>query len=310
MFGLTDLECNEHSTMLRNPHNNAPPQHLSRRSLLKLAVTGSGVAGLPVQAGLSGDPWMVADAIVKRLSKPLSFPKSDFVVTDFGAAPCATRMVKAWASHDHQEMQPTQADDTRDSYGAFKAAIDACVTAGGGRVVIPKGNWYCAGLIVLRSNVHVHLKAGARVFFSQKPDDYAKYGDHNCAKGKPTPSRWQSNDCLNYSSMIYAFNADNIALTGEDWSAVIEGQGGVPFNVEGDSWWTWKGKNRTLNAVAQNDIPNQRAGKISLVTSTRSMRRWCTWPHGCPRPSAGRSRAQAASGVMTNNTCRRCRKPA
>jgi polygalacturonase len=243
------------------------PKHISRRSLLKLAVAGSGVVALPVQAGLSGDPWLVADAIVKRLSKPLSFPKRDFVVTDFGAAPCATRMVKAWASHDHQEMLPSQADDAKDCYGAFKAAIDACVAAGGGRVVIPKGNWYCAGPIVLRSNVHVHLQAGARVLFSQKPDDYAKYGDHDCgAKGKLTLSRWQSNDCLNYSSMIYAFNADNIALTGEDWSAVLDGQGGVPFNVEGDCWWTWKGKNRTLNAVAQNNIPNQRAGKISQVT--------------------------------------------
>ena len=239
---------------------------LSRRSLLKLTAAGGAAFALPAQAGLSGDPWLVADAIVRRL-RPLTFPKRDFVVTDFGAVPCATRKVKAWASHDEQEMLPTPADDAKDCYAAFKAAIDACVAAGGGRVVIPSGNWFCAGPIVLRSNVHVHLRAGARIYFSHKPDDYAKYGDYDCGpKGRLTLSRWQSNDCLNYSSMIYAFNEDNIALTGEDWSAVLDGQGGVPFSADGDCWWTWKGKNRTLGAVAQNNIPNQKAGKVSQVT--------------------------------------------
>ncbi len=239
---------------------------LSRRSLLKFAAAGGTAIALPAQAGLSGDPWLVADAIVARL-RPLSFPKRDFVVTGFGAAPCATRKVKAWASHDDQAMLPTPADDARDCYAAIKAAIDACVAAGGGRVVIPRGNWFCAGPIVLRSNVHVHLKAGAHLYFSHKPEDYAKYGDYDCGpKGRLTLSRWQSNDCLNYSPMIYAYNENNIALTGEDWSAVLDGQGGVPFSPDGDCWWTWKGKNRTLNAVAQNNIPNQKAGKISQVT--------------------------------------------
>jgi polygalacturonase len=239
---------------------------LSRRGLLKLAAAGGAALALPAQAGLSGDPWLVADAIVRRL-RPLTFPKRDFTITDFGAAPCATRKVKAWISHDEQDMLPTPADDARDCYAAIKAAIDACVAAGGGRVLIPKGNWFCAGPIVLRSNVHVHLRAGAHLYFSHKPDDYARYGDYDCGpKGKLTLSRWQSNDCLNYSSMIYAFNEDNIALTGEDWSAVLDGQGGVPFSADGDCWWTWKGKNRTLGAVAQNNIPNQKPGKVSQVT--------------------------------------------
>ena len=244
----------------------SPIPQLSRRGLLKLAAAGGAALALPAQAGLSGDPWLVADAIVRRL-RPLTFPKRDFTITDFGAAPCATRKVKAWTSHDEQDMLPTPADDARDCYAAIKAAIDACVAAGGGRVLIPKGNWFCAGPIVLRSNVHLHLRAGAHVYFSHKPDDYAKYGDYDCGpKGKLTLSRWQSNDCLNYSPMVYAFNEDNIALTGEDWSAVLDGQGGVPFSADGDCWWTWKGKNRTLGAVAQNNIPNQKPGKVSQAT--------------------------------------------
>jgi len=239
---------------------------LSRRSMLKMAAGAGAALALPARAGVSGDPWLVADAIVNRLKRPMNFPKRDFVVTDFGAAPCATRKVKGWASHDDQELLPTPAADAKDCYAAFKAAIDACVAAGGGRVVIPKGNWFCAGPIVLRSNVHVHLKAGAHIFFSQKPEDYARYGDYDCGpKGKLTLSRWQSNDLLNYSSMIYAFNEDNIALTGEDWTSRLDGQGGVPFSADGECWWTWKGKNRTLNAVSQNTIPGHKAGKMSQV---------------------------------------------
>ena len=245
--------------------------NFSRRGMLKLAAGAGAALALPVRAGVSGDPWLVADAIVNRLKRPMNFPKRDFVVTEFGAAPCATRKVKAWASHDDQEMLPTQAEDAKDCYAAFKAAIDACVAAGGGRVVIPKGDWFCAGPIVLRSNVHVHLQAGAHIFFSQKPDDYARYGDYDCGpNGKLTLSRWQSNDCLNYSSMIYAFNEDNIALTGEDWTSVLDGQGGVPFNAEGECWWTWKGRNRTMNAVSQNTIPGHRAGQLSQVTPNPS----------------------------------------
>jgi polygalacturonase len=241
--------------------------NFSRRGMLKLAAGAGAALALPVRAGVSGDPWLVADAIVNRLKRPMNFPKRDFLVTDFAAAPCATRKVKAWASHDDQEMLPTQAEGAKDCYAAFKAAIDACAAAGGGRVVIPKGDWFCAGPIVLRSNVHVHLQAGAHIFFSQKPEDYAKYGDYDCGpNGKLTLSRWQSNDCLNYSSMIYAFNEDNIALTGEDWTSVLDGQGGVPFNAEGECWWTWKGRNRTMNAVSQNTIPGHRTGQLSQVT--------------------------------------------
>ena len=50
----------------------------------------------------------------------------------------------------------------------------SCSKAGGGRVVIPSGNWFCAGPIVLLSNVHVHLMAGARIYFSNQPADYAR----------------------------------------------------------------------------------------------------------------------------------------
>ena len=186
------------------------------------------------------------------------------VVTDFGAAPCKLVPVKAWVSFEDQADLPAPAPGAKDCYAAIKAAIEKCHAEGGGRVVIPKGDWFCAGPIVLLSNVNVHLASGAHVYFSNDPADYAKYGDVDCgANGKLVVSRWQSNDCLNFSPMVYARNQDNIALTGDDWTAILDGQGGVPFPGRADCWWTWKGKNGTINSVAQDKSPNYVPGKLA-----------------------------------------------
>jgi polygalacturonase len=210
------------------------------------------------------DPWREAQAISERMASHVKFRKADYAVTDFGAAPCKLVDVQAWMSFEDREMMKTPAPSSTDCYPAFAAAIAACHKAGGGRVVIPAGDWFCAGPIVLLSNVNVHLKAGAHIYFSNNPADYAKYGDHPCgANGKLVVSRWQSNDCLNFSSMIYANGQHNIALTGEDWTAILDGQGGRPFEGSSDCWWTWKGKNATINSVAQGTSPNYKQGKLS-----------------------------------------------
>jgi polygalacturonase len=244
----------------------------SKRRGLMQALGATGLALAPaIKAAAAApavrDPWLQAQAIIDRLANPVSFRKVDYLVTDFGAAPCKMVTVKAWYSHEDQAEMPTPAPGSKDCYPGFAAAIAACHKAGGGRVVIPAGDWHCAGPIVLLSNVNVHLKAGARVYFSNNPLDYAKYGDYDCgAKGKLVLSRWQSNDCLNFSSMVYAHGQNNIALTGEDWTSILDGQGGVPFEGSTDCWWTWKGKNKTIDAVAQASTPGFSAGKPSQRT--------------------------------------------
>ncbi|RJG10737.1 glycoside hydrolase family 28 protein [Massilia cavernae] len=233
-----------------------------------LALSPAAKAAAAATAAFGGsDPWGQAQAIIDRLAKPVSFRNADYLVSDFGAAPCTMATVKAWLSFEEQENMKTPAPGSHDCYPGFAAAIAACHKAGGGRVVIPAGDWYCAGPIVLLSNVHVHLKAGARIYFSTNPADYAKYGDYPCgANGNLVLSRWQSNDCLNFSSLVYAYGQDNIALTGEDWTSILDGQGGVPFEGSSDCWWTWKGKNKTINAVAQGSTPNYRPGQPSQRT--------------------------------------------
>ncbi len=134
------------------------------------------------------------------------FPRRDFVVTDYGAQPCA--IVDAVNPYTDASKSPlsagadkTPATGAFDARAAFTAAIAACNAAGGGRVVVPAGNWYCAGPIVLLSNVNFHLSADCTIYFSPNPDDYAKDGPVDCgANGKLYYSRWQSNDCLNYGA--------------------------------------------------------------------------------------------------------------
>ena len=241
----------------------------SRRHFLRMMAASSCAwplatlaESVPKAAG--NDPWAQADDIVRRLSKPWNFPAKEWLITDSGARPCTLTKVTAWISFEEQAETDTPAAGAFDCYAAIKAAILACHQAGGGKVIVPKGNWFVAGPVVLLSNVHFHLQSGAQLWFSQRPDDYAKYGEVDCGQnGKLVISRWQSNDCLNYSPMIYAIGQNNIALTGEDWSSVLNGQGGVPFNEHGDCWWTWKGKLKTHNAIAQNSVPNYRSGQPS-----------------------------------------------
>jgi polygalacturonase len=238
-----------------------------RRNLMK-ALPAAGLSlSVPALAATAPDPWLQAQAIIDHVSRPLVFRQQDFNVTKYGAKPCKLTKAKAWISFEEQDTIDTPVAGSPDCYAAFAAAIKACHAAGGGRVVIPKGTWYCAGPIVLLSNVNVHLSAGAYIYFSNNPADYAKYGDIDCGKaGKLSISRWQSNDCLNYSSMIYAYGQNNIALTGDDWTSTLDGQGGLPFNEAGDCWWTWKGKQKTINSVGQGSTPNFKTGMMSENT--------------------------------------------
>lgn len=235
----------------------AAPVNHTRRRLLGAGASATMLAGCAgPNLAVSDDPWQKAQAIVDRFATPLAFRKQDFGIAGYGAKSCALVAVSGLVAADTPGTLTTPAPGSTDCYPAIAAAIKACHQAGGGRVLIPAGNWYCAGPIVLLSNVNVHLAAGAQVFFSANPADYARHGDHDCgANGKLVVSRWQGNDCLNYSPMVYANGQKNIALTGEDWTSVLHGQGGRPFEQGAGCWWDWKGRKQpkaTATEVAVN----------------------------------------------------------
>ncbi|HLM58276.1 MAG TPA: glycosyl hydrolase family 28-related protein, partial [Pyrinomonadaceae bacterium] len=121
-----------------------------RREFVKTILAGASAAlfapALPAFA--AADPWAQVPAILKRIKAP-AFPKRDFDVTRYGARP----------------------DGRADSTEAFRKAIDACNRAGGGRVVVPAGE-FLTGPIHLKSNVNLHVSEGATVKFSQDPKAY------------------------------------------------------------------------------------------------------------------------------------------
>ncbi|MDR3119406.1 MAG: family 43 glycosylhydrolase [Mediterranea sp.] len=98
----------------------------------------------------------------------------------------------------------------------LQQAIDSCSLAGGGRVTVGKGTYPLNGNIILKSNVNLHLEEGACLLFSGKPDDFLPV----------VPTRWEGTELYGHSPMIYAYHADNIAITGK---GTIDAQGGLAF---------------------------------------------------------------------------------
>ncbi|WP_258104224.1 glycoside hydrolase family 28 protein [Marinoscillum sp. MHG1-6] len=95
------------------------------------------------------------------------------------------------------------AGDQKKTTLAIAAAISAGNKAGCGRVIIPKGEWL-TGKIHFKSNINIHLEEGAVLLFSAKPEDYLP----------PVNTSWEGMECYNYSPLIYAFNCQNVAITG------------------------------------------------------------------------------------------------
>ena len=60
----------------------------------------------------------------------------------------------------------------------IQAAIDSCHRGGGGKVIVPAGE-FCIGTLYLRSNVFLELMPGAILQGSDNPLDYPDY-DISC----------------------------------------------------------------------------------------------------------------------------------
>ena len=147
--------------------------------------------------------WESYPAVLARIKAP-TFPDRDFPITKYGA--------------------PT--DGTSSSTEAIRKAIEACHAAGGGRVVVPKGT-FVTGAIHLLSNVNLHLSEGATLLFDAAPE--------RMAKNYPVVhTRWEGVEVMNFSPLIYAWEQENIAITGKGTL-----DGGATF----ETWWAWNDKN-------------------------------------------------------------------
>jgi polygalacturonase len=182
-----------------------------------LGLPGSGWRRLAPTPAAGGDAWAEVDTILARIVPP-RFPARDFSLTAFGAI----------------------GDGAKDCTAAIRAAIAACAEAGGGRVVVPAGT-FLTGAIHLKSGVNLHLSAGATLRFSRNPQDYLPV----------VFTRWEGVELMNYSALIYAFEQENIAVTGP---------GTLDGNADAEHWWPWKGLDPKAPAA-----PNQLAARARLI---------------------------------------------
>ncbi len=117
------------------------------------------------------------------------FPHKDFMITQYGA------LNSKQASHDECVEANTK---------AFRHAMQDCNAAGGGRVVVPAGEWP-TGPIHFRSNCNLHLSEGAKVRFTDEPQKYLPEVEVS----------WEGMECMNYSPLVYAYRCENIAISGK-----------------------------------------------------------------------------------------------
>jgi polygalacturonase len=148
--------------------------------------------------------WASVPSILERIKVPI-FQDKVFNIKDFGGV----------------------ADGKTDNKKAFERAIKACNENGGGKVLVPKGNYIVHGAIHLLSNTNLYLEKEAVIRFGTNPQDYLP----------AVKVRWEGTVCYNYSPLIYAYQQENLAITGE---GLLDGQ------TEG-TWSLWKKDNNGKN---------------------------------------------------------------
>ena len=141
--------------------------------------------------------WEQAPEILKRIVPP-EFEARDFAVTNYGAV----------------------AGGKTDCTEAIRRAVEACSRGGGGRVVVPAGE-FLTGPIHLQSDVNLHLETNAVLKFSTDPKAYLP----------AVFTRFEGTELYNYSPLIYAIDQTNIAVTGE---GTLDGQ------ADASNWLAWK----------------------------------------------------------------------
>jgi polygalacturonase len=168
---------------------------MTRRYLL--AGAAAIAAGRRLTAYQTLDRARQMQAVLARIRAP-QFPDRVFDIAQYGAVP----------------------GGQKDSTGAIAKAIAACTGAGGGRVVVPRGE-FLTGPIHLKSNTNLRLEEGSTLKFSRDPKQYLPV----------VLTRFEGTECMNYSPLIYAFEQTNIAVTG---TGMLDGQ------ADNEHWWPWR----------------------------------------------------------------------
>ena len=161
-----------------------------------------------------------------EVKSPVFKNTPQFLITDFGA-------------EKGDKIKTTE---------AIAAAIDSANAIGAGTVIVPQGEWL-TGKIHFKSNVNLHLEEGARLLFSEDPQDYLP----------AVLSTWEGMECYNYSPLIYAYECENIAITGKG-----------TLKAKMDTWEVWFARPsghmqnlKRLYEMASKDVPVEKRQMVN-----------------------------------------------
>ena len=108
---------------------------------------------------------------------------------------------------------------------------------------------WLTGAIHLQSNVNLHLADGATLRFSPDPAKYLPV----------VLTRFEGIECMNYSPLIYAFEQENIAITGK---------GTLDGSANWETWWAWNNRETgtpTWQAAARKKLDQQGADGVPVA---------------------------------------------
>ncbi|MFA9392749.1 MAG: glycoside hydrolase family 28 protein [Prolixibacteraceae bacterium] len=142
---------------------------------------------------------ITADFVINQITEPV-IPDYTINILDFGG----------------------NGDSQTDNKGAFQKAFESLNNEGGGKLIVPKGNYLINGPIHFLSNINLHLDKGATLRFGSNPSDYLPV----------VKTSWEGTFLYNYSPFIYAMECNNVAITGE---GTIDGEAAK-------TWSLWKNK--------------------------------------------------------------------
>lgn len=174
-----------------------------------------------VHSQVMEEAWRQAAVLEKSIALP-TFKAQQYAVTAFGAI---------------------AGDPAHLNHEAINSAIAACSANGGGTVIVPAGVFY-TGPITLKSNVNLHLEENAVLKFTTEAKYYFP----------AVLTRWEGIDCYNAHPLIYAREAENIAITGK---------GTVDGSASNGDWWAKCGAVRYGYREGQ---ISQRTGRPKLLT--------------------------------------------
>ena len=166
---------------------------MKRLSIIAMALM------LALGAQAQSNVWETTYKQVEKSIRMPEFADKSFPITKYGAKTTAT------AAQNQK---------------AINKAIEACSKAGGGKVVIPAGEWN-TGAIRMKSHVNLVAEKGAMVKFAFDRTLYPL-----------VETSWEGLDLWNYSPLLYAYQETDIAVTGE---GTFDGCGSR------ETWWPFCG---------------------------------------------------------------------